>query len=55
MSPDQVLGKLQAERWFDDPVLSALAQELGAAYAALVTALCQQVTQGEAAASSTEG
>lgn len=55
ISPDQILAELQAERWFDDPVLSDLAQDLGAAYAALVTALCQRATQGRAAASSTEG
>ena len=46
VSPDQILARLQAERWFDDPVLSDLAQELGAAYAALVAALRQRATQG---------
>lgn len=55
ISPDQLLARLQAERWFDDPVLADLAQELGAAYAALVTALRQRATQGQAAASTTEG
>ncbi len=55
ISPDQILARLQAERCFDDPVLSDLAQELGAAHAALVAALRQRATQGEAAASSTEG
>ncbi len=55
VSPDQILAKLQAERWFDDPVLSDLAQELGAAHAALVAALRQRVTQGQAAASSAGG
>ena len=45
ISPDQILVRLQAERWFDDPVLSDLAQDLGAAYAALVTALRQRATQ----------
>lgn len=53
VSPDQILARLQAERWFDDPVLSDLAQELGAAHAALVVALRQRVTQGQAAASTT--
>lgn len=55
ISPDQILARLQAERWFDDPVLSDLAQDLGTAHAALVTALCQRATQGKAAASSTKG
>jgi hypothetical protein len=55
ISPDQILAKLQAERWFDDPVLSDLAQELGATHAALVAALRQRATQGAAAASSTGG
>ena len=55
ISPNPILARLQAERWFDDPVLSDLAQDLGAAYAALVAALHQRVTQGKAAASSTEG
>ncbi len=55
ISPDQILARLQAERCFDDPVLSDLAQELGAAHAALVVALRQRATQGEVAASSTEG
>jgi len=55
ISPDQVLARLQAERWFDDPVLSDLAQDLVAAHAALVTALCQRATQGKAAASFIEG
>ena len=55
ISPDQMLARLQAERWFDDPVLSDLAQDLGAAYAGLVTALRQRATKGEAAASSAEG
>jgi hypothetical protein len=54
-SPDQVLAGLQAERWFDDPVLSDLAQELGAAHAALVAALRQRVAQGQAAASTAGG
>ena len=53
--PDQVLVGLQAERWFDDPVLSDLAQDLGAAYAALVAALGQRATQKQADASSIEG
>lgn len=53
VSPDQVLAGLQAERWFDDPVLSDLAQELGAAHAALVAALRQRVAQGQDTASTT--
>lgn len=55
ISPDQVLAGLRAERCFDDPVLSDLAQNLGAAYAALVAALGERATQGKAAASSTQG
>ena len=53
ISPDQVLVKLEAERWFDDPVLADLAHNLGAAHVALATALRQRATQGKAAASST--
>lgn len=55
ISPDRILAGLQAERWFDDPVLSDLAQDLGAAHAALVTALSQRATQGMAAAGFIEG
>ena len=55
ISPDQILARLQAERWFDDPVLSDLAQDLGAAYTALVTTLRQRATQGKAAVSFTYG
>ena len=55
ISPDQVLARLQAERWFDDPVLSDLAQDLGAAHAALATALSQRAAQGKAAAGFIEG
>ena len=54
-SPNQILARLQAERYFDDPVLSDLAQELGAAHAALVAALRQRATQAQAGASSTGG
>ena len=53
ISPDQILARLQVERWFDDPVVSDLAQDLGAAHAALLTALRQRATQGKAAASFT--
>lgn len=53
ISPDEILVRLQAERWFDDPVLSDLAQDLGATHAALLTALRQRATQGKAASSFT--
>lgn len=38
-APDGALDRLRAERCFDDPALSELAQRLGEAHAALATAL----------------
>ena len=38
-APDQALARLRAERCFDDPTLSELAQRLADAHAALAAAL----------------